>query len=85
MMSNHRLRRRFQAARPLCQRVEDNAFHLGACLDLPRTMPQQSAIGCAAENPHFNFVTEQIADKSRQGFCSELRETPARWFGIGQS
>jgi hypothetical protein len=48
-------------------------------------MQQQSAIGVAAKNPHFNFVTKYFVDKSRQDCCSELREAPARWFGIGES
>jgi hypothetical protein len=44
------------------------------------------ATGCLPSKIDIStLVIKYFADKSRQGFCSELRETPARWFGIGQS
>ena len=48
----------------------------GACA------PQNSAALRCKKSP-FNFVTKHFVDTSRQDFCSELREAPARWFAIG--
>src|SRR5437016_10243020 len=51
----------------------------------PTSSTPRAERGRLQQNLPFNFVTKYFVDKSRQGFCSELREAPARWFEIGQS